>query len=276
MNPAWKIVGEISQQREGDLMKRDERKTLCKIVAAIGIGIILWVYLYTLPVSAKKAVLTDDSTVGEYFIDQTDETPKKGQIREDSGMPCENREQFERWLETYEQTASEEVEVSEWEESSSEVPVNETRCEVSEEETETVQETVPHTAKVFSVNGETLNPDLQSYLYQRLADHHIEWFMPYAIMMAYQESHFDCTAVNQSNLRDMGLFQFRINYYPGQDIFNPYEQIDIFVQQMANRASAGRTVSEMISAHNVSDYGGYNQAYVDQVLSHSNNLREVK
>lgn len=113
-------------------------------------------------------------------------------------------------------------------------------------------------------------------MYQRLADHGIEWFMPYAVMMAYQESQFDCTAVNQSNGIDCGLFQFRAPYYEGQDIFNPYEQIDIFTEQMANRANSGRTVSEMISAHNVSDYGGYNQTYVDQVLSHSNNLREVK
>lgn len=257
-------------------MKRWEANIYMKCIAILAFGIIAAVFLMTLPVSAKKAVLTDDSTAGEYFIDQTDESPENALFDANSAMPCVDGESFKKWMETYEQTASEEVEVSEREESSSEVPVNETRCEVSEEETETVQETVPHIAKVFSVNGETLNPELQAYLYQRLSDHNIEWFMPYAIMMAYQESHFDCTAVNQSNMRDMGLFQFRINYYPGQDIFNPYEQIDIFVQQMANRASTGRTVSEMISAHNVSDYGEYNQAYVDQVLSHANNLREVE
>lgn len=255
-------------------MKRDERKTLCKIVAAIGIGIILWVYLYTLPVSAKKAVFTDDSIVDEYFITEEAESPENGKIRENSGMPCENREQFERWLETYEQTASEESEDHSRDDSREAVSEHETYSAVSETETEAVQESFPSTV-AYAVGTEVLNPELQAYLYQRLADHHIEWFMPYAIMMAYQESHFDCTAVNQSNLRDMGLFQFRINYYPGQDIFNPYEQIDIFTQQMANRANAGRTVSEMISAHNVSDYGGYNQAYVDQVLSHANNLREV-
>ena len=97
-----------------------------------------------------------------------------------------------------------------------------------------------------------------------------------SIILAYQESHFDCTAVNQSNGIDCGLFQFRAPYYEGQDIFNPYEQIDIFTEQMANRANSGQTVSEMISAHNMSDYGSYNQTYVNQVMAHSENLREVK
>ena len=254
-------------------MKRWEANIYMKCIAILAFGIIAAVFLMTLPVDAAQmsnfGAYGDGTVEDEYFIDQTDETSKKGQIREDSGMPCINREQFERWYANYEQETGEEV-TSERTESTERIDAE---C-IPVQQTEEVQ--METTTKTYAVGESILNPDLQSYLYQRLADHHIEWFMPYAIMMAYQESHFDCTAVNQSNLRDMGLFQFRINYYPGQDIFNPYEQIDIFVQQMANRASAGRTVSEMISAHNVSDYGGYNQAYVDQVLSHANNLREVK
>ena len=250
-------------------MKRWEANIYMKCIAILAFGIIAAVFLMTLPVSAKKAVLTDDSTVCEYFIDQTDETPKNWQIREDSGMPCINREQFERWYANYEQETVEEV-TSERTESTERIDAE---C-VPVQQTEEVQ--METATKTYAIGESILNPELQAYLYQRLSDHGIEWFMPYAIMMAYQESHFDCTAVNKSNGIDCGLFQFRAPYYEGQDIFNPYEQIDIFTQQMANRANAGRTVSEMISAHNVSDYGGYNQAYVNQVLAHANNLREVE
>ena len=250
-------------------MKKDERKTLCKIVAAIGIGIILWVYLYTLPVSAKKAVFTDDQREDEYFITEEAESPENVLFDANSAMPCVDSESFKKWMETYEQETSEEV-TSGRTESTERIDAE---C-VPVQKTEEVQ--METATKTYAVGESILNPDIQAYLYQRLADHHIEWFMPYAIMMAYQESHFDQYAVNPHNGIDCGLFQFRAPYYEGQDIFNPYEQIDIFTQQMANRANAGRTVSEMISAHNVSDYGGYNQSYVDQVLAHANNLREVK
>lgn len=257
-------------------MKRWEANIYMKCIAILAFGIIAAVFLMTLPVSAKKGLFTDDQPEDEYFTEEDAETPKKGQIREDSGMPCENREQFERWLATYEQAAIEET-------TSQSAPAEEVESE--KEDVQTVEESeyasevetaAQRSIPTYCVGEDVLNPELQAYLYQRLADHHIEWFMPYAVMMAYQESHFDQYAVNQSNGIDCGLFQFRAPYYEGQDIFNPYEQIDIFAQQMANRANMGCTVSDMISRHNVSDWGGYNQAYVDQVLSHSGNLREVK
>ena len=116
-----------------------------------------------------------------------------------------------------------------------------------------------------------LDLDIQRYLYQRLAEKGIGWFMPYAIMIAFQESHFNPRAENRNGL-DKGLFQYRITYYPGGDIFNPYEQIDIFTQAMANRANIGCSVNEMISRHNTSDYGKYNQVYVNQVLQHQAGL----
>lgn len=248
-------------------MDREEANIYMKGIAIMAFGIIAAVFLMTLPVSAKKAVFTDSEAEVEEFTVCEAESPENGKIREISGMPCENREQFERWYAAYEQAAEEET--------AEQAEESEAVCEVSAAETAQSEPSDQLRAVLYSVNGETLNPDIQAYLYQRLADHGIEWFMPYAVMIAYQESHFDQYAVNQSNHKDMGLFQFRVQYYEGQDIFNPYEQIDIFTRQMANRANAGRTVSEMISAHNVSDFGGYNQAYVDVVLQHANNLREV-
>ena len=235
-----------------------------------------------IPVRAQSenlAVFSESASEDDRNPTEEAELPKTGQICEDSGMPCINPEQFERWMETYEQETGEEE---------AEKPDINTDCredvqtgiptELPTEVETTVEvpsERVEETVAVYSVNGETLNPDIQSYLYQRLADHGIEWFMPYAVMVAYQESHFDYMAVNQSNGIDCGLFQFRAPYYEGQDIFNPYDQIDIFTEQMANRANAGLDVYEMISRHNVSDYGTYNNEYVMQVMKHEANLREV-
>ena len=272
------------------MMNPGDRKSVIIISAICVLYVIAAVILMSPHVRAKNSDLSASESQGDKDIAESGKIDLRAVFDDStaSGMPCDNPEQFERWLETYEQETSEEdadeasnVEMGE---EMGRYPNRQEEIEAENlsntQEMETAQsDNVRGTSQsevVYSVNGEVLNPELQAYLYQRLADHHIEWFMPYAVMMAYQESHFDCTAVNQSNLRDMGLFQFRINYYPGQDIFNPYEQIDIFTEQMANRANSGRTVSEMISAHNVSDYGVYNQTYVDQVLSHSNNLREVK
>lgn len=246
-------------------MKREERKIFSKCIAIMAVYIISATWYYTTPVSAEKAVLTDDSLAVDIFTAETDKTDLRAVFDENSAMPCVDRESFERRYATYEQETSEEV-TSE-------------RAEVHEEsEAECVYaeptEEIPLETKIplYAIDDQLLNPDLQEYLYQRLSDYQLEWFMPYAIMIAYQESKFNIYAENPNGL-DKGLFQFRLPYYPGQDIFNPYEQIDIFCQQMANRSQYD--VYEMISRHNVSDYGSYNATYVSQVLAHEANLREV-
>ncbi len=256
-------------------MKREERKIYTRCISIMAGYIISAVYFYTMPSQAHTAQIAenvpylDDTVSVEEFTAEPSETPEMGQIREingivDSAMPCEDPEAFERWLETYEQEQETCEQETEPEPEPTTVPTDECKVTTGTDET-------PVT--FYSVNGETLNPELQAYLYQRLADHNIEWFMPYAIMIAYQESKFDIYAVNPTNHVDCGLFQFRSYYYPGQDIFNPYEQIDIFCQQMANRSQYD--VYEMISRHNVSDWGSYNATYVSQVLAHEANLREV-
>lgn len=123
-------------------------------------------------------------------------------------------------------------------------------------------------APLYQIDGDTLDPGVADYLYRRLCESNIGWFYPYALLIAYQESSFNPLAENV-NGRDKGLFQFRIEFHPSLDWQNPYAQVDLFVQMMANRANAGRDVYSMISAHNVSDWGSYNQVYVDQVMGHS-------
>lgn len=139
---------------------------------------------------------------------------------------------------------------------------------------ETAPEVIPVTP-LYSVNGAMLDESVQTYLYQRLAESGIEWFMPYAILIAYQESSFNIYARNPNGL-DCGLFQFRSTYWGAGDIFNPYTQIDVFVGLMANRANMGCTVSDMISRHNQSDYGSYCQSYVDAVMSWAGTLVQVR
>lgn len=119
-----------------------------------------------------------------------------------------------------------------------------------------------------------LDESIQVFMYTELSKYGLEWFMPYAIMIAYQESRFNPRAENPNGI-DKGLLQYRIKYYPGSDIFNPYEQITIFCQQMSNRANIGCSVYEMISRHNTSDYGTYNQAYVNEVMQHEGNLIRI-
>jgi hypothetical protein len=154
---------------------------------------------------------------------------------------------------------------------STSTPAVEETCESIPETNPVVQGQTP----LYTVCGVMLDESVQTYLYQRLAEAGIEWFMPYAILIAYGESSFNIYAEN-ANGRDKGLFQYRVEYVPWMDWTNPYQQIDYFVAQMANRANSGKTVSEMISDHNMSDYGPYNQAYVDHVMSQEGTLIRVR
>lgn len=251
-------------------------------IVVIGVGgMMLWTAGSRL--TKNLASYADSLSADEYFTTEDDEWAKTWQFSrstaydDDSLMPCCDPEAFERWYATYEQETVEEVSCEDTERNPSD-----DSCDPEETETtvETALESESEGTEIvlpcYAVDGCVLNPELQAYLYQRLADHNIEWFMPYAVLIAYQESRFDCTAVNSHNGIDCGLFQFRLPYYTGQDIFNPYEQIDIFCEQMANRANAGCDVYEMISRHNVSDWGAYNHEYVSTVLSHEMGLKEVQ
>lgn len=137
-----------------------------------------------------------------------------------------------------------------------------------------VYTTTAEATPVYTVDGERLDPGVADYLYRRLCESNIGWFYPYALLIAYQESSFNPLAVNP-NGRDFGLFQFRLEFHNGLDWSNPYAQVDLFVQMMANRANAGCDAYTMISRHNTSDfYDGINQVYLDQVMGH--NLQEIR
>lgn len=138
-------------------------------------------------------------------------------------------------------------------------------------ETSLVREVTP----LYMVDGYVPDESLQTYLYQRLCEYGIGYFFPYAVCLIAQESTWNPIAENRNGL-DKGLLQYRISYWPTLEWWNPYAEIDVFVQQMANRANNGKTVSEMISAHNQSDWGPYCQSYVDAVMQHSNTLVQIR
>lgn len=139
-------------------------------------------------------------------------------------------------------------------------------CETSSAEVYVEAEKAISTV-VYQVDGYIPDEGLQSYLYQRLTEAGIGYFMPYAVCLIAQESDWNPMAENRNGL-DKGLLQYRVTYWPTLEWWNPYAEINVFVQQMANRANNGKTVSEMISAHNQSDYGPYCQSYVDAVMGH--------
>lgn len=208
---------------------------------------------------------------------------------------------YQLWMESYEkylyqqmaenferarneQAASEEVEESH------ELLRTDTQnaCEIQPENTEAPEEqtevetsdavplpTVVQTP-LFSVNGAVLDIGVQEYLYQRLCEANIGWFYHYAILIAYQESRFDFYAVNQKNHLDMGLFQYRSTFWNYGDIFNPYDQINVFTVQMMQRANVGCSVAEMISRHKTSDWGSYDQEYVNQVMQWESVLVQMR
>ena len=116
---------------------------------------------------------------------------------------------------------------------------------------------------------------MQTYLYQRLTEAGIGYFMPYAVCLIAQESDWNPLAENKNGL-DKGLLQYRTSFWPTLEWWNPVAETDIFVQQMANRAARGLTVSQMISAHNQSDWGPYCQEYVDAVMQHAERLVRIR
>ena len=245
-------------------MKRSERKIYCKCIAIMAVYIISAVWFYTMPCNSEKCPIDGLEESDGKIIEETHIVAETGQIRENTAML--------RKVGEVEQETSEEVEDSVRCEDGAEVPKYEAHLSVSETETPEIQADVRTDCPIYQVDGQLLNHDLQEYLYQRLAENSMEWFFPYSILICYQESRFNIYAENPNGL-DKGLFQYRITYYPGQNIFDPYEQIDIFVQQMANRSQYD--VYEMISRHNVSDFGSYNATYVSQVMAHESNLRKV-
>lgn len=143
-----------------------------------------------------------------------------------------------------------------------------------EPEPRTLVETEPY-FPLYMVDGDFLDEELQRFAYMTLQAAGIEWWMPYFMLTAYQESSFKVHDITDG--LDYGLLQYRITYweeraarygFAGADIFDTKVQIQIYVRQTADRLASGCSVAETISRHKTSDHGSYDDIYVRQVMDH--------
>lgn len=228
------------------------------IIATIT-AILLPALFLTAVVTTINADYTDDSIVVEKIIVNETEAPKTANIVVLKVVGFEKGEDEE-----------------------------ETETEVAEVVEETREEEVARFTDfeypIYRCDGLVMDEDLQKFLYRCLSEYGIEYFFPYAISMACQESSFNIYDVTDG--LDCGLFQYRKTFweetcakwgYPGADIFNPYIQIDIFVRQTARRLNElGCSINETISRHYTSDWGTYNEKYVADVMKRHARLERIR
>lgn len=269
-------------------MERDERNIYIRLGIIIAVWLIAEIILLTRNAnaaeSAKNAPYSASDSSGEYFIAEESEAAKTGQIREitASGMPCENPEQFERWLETYEQEASEEGESVESGESD---PAVAERLQEKVPESECPTEVAAASeSRIYSVNGETLSPELQTYLFRRLQDHGCEWMYEVCLCQLYQESRFNARAENRNGL-DKGIAQLRITYFPQfaeeaglveYDVFNPIDSLYVYAYLTAKNLEASDYDVERTLSRYYTGTDAYSAEYVSAVYQWTNTIREVE
>lgn len=197
-----------------------------------------------------------------------------------SGMPCENKEQFERWYREYEQETSEEAEDGLQEYGTSGTVLH-TETEASESD---VSESNGISTPIYSVNGETLSPDFQRWVYNKLQDEEIEYWYETMLCQMYQESRFDQYAVSKDG-RDHGILQFRAEFwndvsaqygFPGADIYDPYVQVAIYIKQTAERINSGISGAEVLTRHKTSDWGVFDQQYYNEVSQWFDTIERIE
>ena len=247
----------------------------------------------------KNRVYASPDDVDEYFTVQETEASETAEF-EPSGMPCENREQFEAWYEDYcetaegmgdEQETGEEVEdVSNGEASNLREEAREVRAgesyfvgSVSETTPEAEEQGDQTGARFYSVNSTEIDQEITDALMDALERHGISYWIEGAIAQCYQESRFNRWAVSKDG-RDYGILQYRAQYwgdtlarygYSGADIYDMHVQFDIYATQMAARFNAGLSVDEAISRHKTSDdVPVMDWQYVSEVKQWLNEIQE--
>lgn len=199
----------------------------------------------------KPVFPTEESSTGE-FVRLEPETAKNRQIQ------CETAH-FECVMgfpKTDQETTAESTE-----ESASECTVPES----TEEDEKPFQ--------YYTVGGVELDHGLQEHLWNELNSNGIGWYFRYALCVIRQESICDpwCEA---SNGQDKGILQFRMKYWDWErgDIFDPYLQITVYVENTARRLADGKDLYTVISDHYTGEVG-YDEQYVEDVLQWYSEIR---
>ena len=127
----------------------------------------------------------------------------------------------------------------------------------------------------FIQSDEVIPPEIRNELEAWLYAYGIEWWLPIAKAQMFQESHCNPYAENRNGL-DKGLYQYRTTYWSAMcvehglpadtSIFDWRAQIRIYVSDTSRRLYSGCSVEDTISRHMMSDYGHYNEKYVNDVL----------
>ena len=108
----------------------------------------------------------------------------------------------------------------------------------------------------------------QETLKAELTSAGIDWWYPYAVAQAQQESSWNPWAVSPDG-KDKGLFQYREQFWTEpESIFDVNAQIRRYVSEVSARLAADLSIEETISRHFTSDYvTEINWDYVNHVLS---------
>ena len=189
------------------LTKRQQKRTMIRIsISMIPLAVMIG-FVLTQNLGVCRAFTIE----AEEIIIETPEAWEKGQIRCESGMPCENRGQFMRWYKEYEQETSEEAEERPYERTATDETAVETRSESfpEEEDDAKVETDIPDSQEsvdspsypypLYTVNGELIDPVIQQKLHDALEKHGIGYWYEGALCQMYQESRGQQYAVNPHN-----------------------------------------------------------------------------
>lgn len=283
-------------------MSKEEKKIYA---ICYPLGVLFAAFIVYTTISDGKASKTAFAEELVYFTEDETKTEIRPVLEPQSGMPCENPEQYERWLKEYEQKTGKEkvyypkrihkpllLEEPESESKyDAEVLPEESSTEV---ETESVEYTeaseVPNTEiqpqgiRKYKIVGAWIDEDIQERLYMALDAARIAYWYEVAVCQLFQESRGERWAVSNDG-RDHGIFQYRLQYwdavsaqygFAGASIYDIDAQIGVYCRQMTDRLNRGLSIDEAISRHKTSDEVTWVDAeYVAQVKQWLNKL-EVK
>ena len=242
-----------------------------------------------LTLTHEKACFAASAPSVEEITVDTEEEPKRADFDDLSAMPCDNPEAFRKWLETYEegtyeQEASKETPAETTEEirmdGDAADQTDATNSETAWYDTNTEEMASETSDPIFyTIGGELIDPEIQRKLYRALEAEGIGYWYTGALCQMWQESQGQQYRINETNLEDMGLFQYKNKYWDWSegDIFDADVQIRKYAREMAARFNAGLTVDEAISRHNTSDFvTEVNWKYVQEVKRHLPTMEVIR
>jgi len=142
--------------------------------------------------------------------------------------------------------------------------------------------------KYYSVNGATLDFDMQDYIYDMLSLYDMQWYYPTFLCQVYQESRYDQNLKNYhaDGTVDVGLCQLKDKYHaelislaglgPRADVYsNPYDNLTCGMALMHRNWTECWDINTAISAYFTGNVNQYDPTYVQDVRKWEYTLMEV-